>query len=90
MPPNGHCGVAGTGSLMPMMPASSPSAILHADRQVVGEDVGRQAVRACCSPPRSRRRACVKSRIGITGANGSSVIIFASGDSPVSTVGSKK
>ena len=44
MPPNGHCGVAGTGSLMPMMPASSPSAIFHATRQVVGEHVRRQAV----------------------------------------------
>ena len=30
MPPNGHCGVAGTGSLIPMMPASIPSAIFHA------------------------------------------------------------
>ena len=44
MPPNGHCGVAGTGSLMPMIPASSPSAILPGDRQVVGEDIGRQAI----------------------------------------------
>src|SRR5712672_3254065 len=30
MPPKGHCGVAGTGSLMPMMPASRPSAIFQA------------------------------------------------------------
>jgi hypothetical protein len=30
MPPKGHCGVAGTGSLTPMVPASSPSAIFHA------------------------------------------------------------
>src|SRR5262245_7146580 len=29
MPPNGHCGVAGTGSFTPIMPASSPSAIRH-------------------------------------------------------------
>src|SRR5262245_19059973 len=30
MPPKGHCGVDGTGSLMPMIPASSPSAIRQA------------------------------------------------------------
>src|SRR5262249_22586461 len=29
IPPNGHCGVAGTGSFIPMIPASSPSAIRH-------------------------------------------------------------
>ena len=30
MPPKGHWGVAGTGSLIPMIPASRPSAILVA------------------------------------------------------------
>ena len=46
MPPNGHCGVAGTGSLMPMMPGFQSLGHAGGDGQVVGEDVGRQPVRS--------------------------------------------
>ena len=75
MPPNGHCGVAGTGSLMPMMPASRPSAIRVA--------TVRSLVKTYAARPYGVLLAAAitsssfeKSSSGMTGANGSSVMIF--------------
>src|SRR5262249_35200200 len=74
MPPNGHCGVAGTGSLMPMMPASSPSAIRHATvRSFVNTYAARPYFVLFAWAITSS--SLLKSSSGITGANGSSVRI---------------
>ena len=89
MPPNGHCGVAGVASFRPMIPASSPSAILNPTLMSL---VNTYAARPYFVLFARAMTSSIfeKSRIGMTGANGSSVSILASSDRPRSTVGSKK